>query len=81
MLTGAPLFTAFAAELEDGTYSVDVEPLQIPEPTGDREADVKAIMVSVNSKIEEAVRKHPEQWLWMHDRWRWARELGLMHDD
>lgn len=81
MLTGAPLFTAFAEEVKDGSYVVEVEPLDVPMPTGDREADVKAIMSRVNLKIEEAVRRHPEQWLWMHDRWRWARELGLMTDD
>lgn len=81
MLMGTPLFTAFAAEQEDGSYYVEVDELEIPEPTGDRKADVEAIMTRVNLKIEEAVRRHPEQWLWMHDRWRWARELGLMSDD
>jgi len=81
MITGAPLFTAFAEEVGDGSYLVNVEPLNMPTLTGDREADVEAIMARVNQKIEEAVRRHPEQWLWMHDRWRWARELGLMSDD
>jgi KDO2-lipid IV(A) lauroyltransferase len=38
-------------------------------------------MTRVNQKIEEAVRAHPEQWLWMHDRWRWAREKGILKDD
>jgi KDO2-lipid IV(A) lauroyltransferase len=81
LLTGTPLFTAFAVELPDGGYRVNAERLVLPPPTGDREADVLAIMTRVNQKIEEAVRAHPEQWLWMHDRWRWAREKGILKDD
>ena len=81
LLTGTALFTAFAAEQPDGTYVVKAEPLEIPPLTGDREADVLAIMTRVNERIENAVREHPEQWLWMHDRWRWAREKGLLQDD
>lgn len=80
LLLGTPLFTAFAVELPDGRYRVKAERLQPPPPTGDREADVLAIMTIVNNKIEEAVREHPEQWLWMHDRWRWTREKGLLRE-
>lgn len=81
LMTEAPILTAFCAETESGSYHVKLEPLDIPTPTGDRKADILAIMTKVNAKIEAAVREHPEQWLWMHDRWRWARELGLMQDD
>lgn len=81
LLMGTPLITAFAAEMPDGRYEVDAEPLDMPPLTGDREADVYAIMSAVNHRIEDAVRKHPEQWLWMHDRWRWAREKGILKDD
>lgn len=37
--------------------------------TGDRHADVKAIMEQVNAIIEGWVRDRPEQWFWMHRRW------------
>lgn len=80
LLMGTPLFTAFAVELPDGRYQVRAERLQLPPPSGDREADVLAIMTLVNQKIEDAVREHPEQWLWMHDRWRWTREMGLLKE-
>jgi KDO2-lipid IV(A) lauroyltransferase len=80
LLMGTPLFTAFAVELPGGRYQVKAERLNLPQPTGDREADVLAIMTIVNQKIEETVREHPEQWLWMHDRWRWTREKGLLKE-
>ena len=61
--------------------AVDAMPLDMPPITGDREADVLAIMTKVNQRIEDVVKEHPEQWLWMHDRCRWAREKGLLRDD
>lgn len=44
------------------------EPLQI-EKTGDRGRDVMAVMKQVNERIESWIREHPEQWLWVHNRW------------
>jgi KDO2-lipid IV(A) lauroyltransferase len=43
-------------------------PLQFT-PTGDRHADVAALMAMVNQRVESWVRDNPEQWLWLHNRW------------
>lgn len=40
------------------------------EPTADRDADVLAVTARVNAAMEAALRRHPEQWLWSHRRWR-----------
>ena len=32
--------------------------------------DIKATMQRINDVIEGWVREHPEQWLWLHRRWR-----------
>ena len=44
-------------------------PLQI-ERSGDKDADIRATMLAINKALEDAVREHPEQWLWAHNRWR-----------
>jgi KDO2-lipid IV(A) lauroyltransferase len=38
-------------------------------PSGDHAKDIKDIMTDVNERIEEWVRKNPDQWLWVHNRW------------
>ena len=38
-------------------------------PTGNKEADIKAIVQKYTDQIEQVVRQYPEQWLWAHRRW------------
>lgn len=37
--------------------------------SGDATEDTKRISQAVNDKLEEFVRAHPGQWLWLHQRW------------
>jgi KDO2-lipid IV(A) lauroyltransferase len=39
------------------------------EKSGDRHADILAIMTDVNATMESWIRERPEQWLWVHRRW------------
>lgn len=44
-------------------------PLNLPrDPDG--QIDVQGAMQEMTSVVESWVREHPEQWLWMHRRWR-----------
>jgi KDO2-lipid IV(A) lauroyltransferase len=45
------------------------EPIEVPRDAEGR-VDVAATMQVVTSIIEGWVREHPEQWLWLHRRWR-----------
>lgn len=47
--------------------------------TGDAEADAVTNTARFTGAIEEYVRRYPEQWLWMHRRWktRPAGEAGI----
>jgi KDO2-lipid IV(A) lauroyltransferase len=38
--------------------------------TGDADADVLANTAAFTAAIERCVRANPEQWLWMHRRWK-----------
>lgn len=65
-----PLHGARIERLEGVRFRATLTPpLEIP-VTDDVNADVEAIMTKVTSIIEGWVRERPEQWLWLHRRWR-----------
>lgn len=39
-------------------------------PTGDRKADTRAVLEILNRWLEDAIREYPEQYLWLHRRWK-----------
>jgi KDO2-lipid IV(A) lauroyltransferase len=44
------------------------KPLDLP-ATGEKDADMLALTLSMNQTIERWVRETPGQWLWLHRRW------------
>jgi Kdo2-lipid IVA lauroyltransferase/acyltransferase len=63
-----PTFTIWDAEL--GKYRLRFDPAVELVRTGDLEADIKTNTQGFTSIIEDYVRKYPEQWLWVHRRWK-----------
>ena len=63
-----PTFTIWDAEL--GKYRLRFDPAVELVRTGDLEADIKANTQKFTSIIEKYVRQYPEQWLWVHRRWK-----------
>lgn len=53
-----------------GRYRLCFEPALKLVRSGDDEADVVANTALFTQAIEAYVRKHPEQWLWVHRRWK-----------
>jgi len=39
-------------------------------PTGASRRDVMALTVILSARLESVIRAVPEQWVWMHKRWR-----------
>lgn len=71
MRTGAavvPAFTIWDEQL--GRYRMHIEPAIPIVCTGDDEADAIANTQNYTAAIERAVRSNPEQWLWVHRRWK-----------
>lgn len=68
-----PTFTIWDAAL--GKYRLRFDPAVELVHTDDSEADIKANTQRFTSIIEDYVRKYPEQWLWVHRRWK-TRPVG-----
>jgi len=71
--TGAPVLPGYMARLPDGRYRLVIGPEVEVIRTGDRDADVLANTQRFTKIIEEAVRQYPEQWFWVHQRWKTQR--------
>lgn len=67
--TGAALMVGFCQRKTDGTYLLTMKELAV-EPSADREGDVLKLTAALSSEIERAIRRAPEQWVWMHQRWK-----------
>jgi len=63
-----PGFTIWDEAL--GKYRLRFDPAIELVRTGDLEADIVANTQKFNNVIEEYVRQYPEQWLWVHRRWK-----------
>ncbi len=53
-----------------GKYRLRFDPALELIRTGDQEADIIANTQMFTKVIEDYVRKYPEQWLWVHRRWK-----------
>lgn len=72
--TGAVVIPSFSVPVGKGRYRVVYEPpVEVPS-TGDRDRDVLELTARCTSIIEKWVRRYPEQWLWMHRRWKTTPE-------
>jgi Kdo2-lipid IVA lauroyltransferase/acyltransferase len=67
---GAPVIFGYIQRNRDNRHTIFIEgPFELVH-TGDREKDIITITAMLTKKIEDAIRRNPEQWVWMHRRWR-----------
>lgn len=66
---GSPLIMARIERLDGSRFRVTLcTPLDVP-VTGESDADQRALIQTVNDRLESWIRERPEQWLWVHRRW------------
>lgn len=56
--------------LRGARFRLTMSPALAAPRTGDAEADIAATMAMATAMLEGWVRERPEQWLWLHRRWR-----------
>lgn len=69
--TGAavvPIYVPWDAERQ--RYVLRIEPELNVTHTGNDDDDIQQLTAQFMSSIEKIVRRYPEQWLWLHKRWK-----------
>ena len=69
-----PIFTSFMHRDAQGQHTLFVEGPFHVEKTKDKREDVRQMTQFLTHAIEKHVRKYPEEWFWLHDRWKSIRE-------
>lgn len=66
----APIVPSYIVRNKIGNHTIKFFPaLNLP-VTGDSERDVKDLSILFNQEVETHVRAQPDQYLWMHNRWK-----------
>lgn len=67
---GAPVIFGTIQRNGDNRHTITIEgPLELVR-TGNDEKDIIANTAMFTKKIEDRIARNPEQWVWMHRRWR-----------
>ena len=71
---GIGIVPGYITRKKDGTHKIILyAPVEVPH-TKDKRADIRTAEQAVNRILEQHIREHPEEWFWLHDRWKSMRE-------
>jgi KDO2-lipid IV(A) lauroyltransferase len=68
--TGAPILMGFLIRTSNGKYELVHEEVQTHDLNGYSEENVAELTRRHVALLEKYVRMYPDQWLWMHRRWK-----------
>jgi Kdo2-lipid IVA lauroyltransferase/acyltransferase len=68
--TGCALLPCYCEAKPDGRYRLVYEPPLEWTTSGSRQEDIARLTQALTTAIEGWVRERPEQWLWIHRRWK-----------
>ena len=68
--SGAPVLPAFMPRMPDGRYKLLILPPVEIARTDDYESDLVVNTQRFTKVVEDVVRQYPDQWFWIHQRWK-----------
>ena len=80
MAKKAPVLPVYLQRCEDGCFDLHIDPMVELVDTGDKLQDVWDNTQNYTKALERGIRRKPEQWFWLHRRWKtkpfhpWPRE-------
>lgn len=77
--SGAPVTTGFATR-EEGRIRVEIQPIIDYSSAGSPEESERLILDEYSRRLEEKVRKAPEQYFWFHKKWKSVPEIRARYE-
>jgi KDO2-lipid IV(A) lauroyltransferase len=68
--TDAPVVPGYIRRLENGKYRMVIKEEMAVIRTGNKDADILINTQNFTRFIEDTVREYPDQWFWIHQRWK-----------
>jgi KDO2-lipid IV(A) lauroyltransferase len=74
LTTGAPVVPACSWREADGSHVLRFEPALLPLDLADADEAIRVNTLAYNRALEHMIVRRPEQWWWVHRRWKpWKR--------
>jgi KDO2-lipid IV(A) lauroyltransferase len=71
--SGTPLLPTFIKRLQGLDHRLSIHPPVQVQLTGNRDQDTWQMLLALNQEAEKTIREYPEQWWWIHRRFRKAK--------
>ena len=68
--TEAPIIPIFIAKGPGRTHNIIIDKAVFVEKTADKHEDIRKTTMLLTQKIEEHIKKYPNEWFWLHNRWK-----------
>ncbi len=68
--TDAPILFSLDIRQPNDQHQVHISPPIYMEPSNDTEHDIEKHTTILMKKLEKYIEQYPEQWLWLHNRWK-----------
>lgn len=68
--TGAEILPTFIIRQPDDTHKAIIEPPMVLKRFDDKEKELVVNTQNFTKIIEDYIRRYPDQWIWMHERWK-----------
>ncbi len=70
-----PIVPGFAPREANGRIRFEFFPMILHPELEDREENYPTILNEINAILEKMIRRYPEQWFWVHKRWKHGYEM------
>ena len=78
--TGCPVVPVAILRNDDSTHTLHLGEVLEPAGLTDSDRDIRDFTSRISAAVEGFILARPEQWFWVHRRWKGAEEARRVHE-